>query len=215
MIAWGSNAFEQQQLPAALAAGGVRAIAAGGYHSNALLCNGTVVSWGGEFDGGPGMLGPEPVPLAAQANVTQIAAGLYHSLAVTVTGQVVGWFAAGVDLEISDYGQATMPAALAACNVTAVAAGGYHSLALLDTGEVVAWGSNHYGQINVPESVKSSVTVGIAASLRSSLALLADGRVEVWGDGAALDGYAQVGGDLLYVGHILLTPHHMGSWADA
>jgi alpha-tubulin suppressor-like RCC1 family protein len=60
-------------VPAGLA--GVMRVAAGGYHSLALLTNGTVVGWGVNSDG-------QAAPPTNLVDVVEIAAGMGHSLAL-------------------------------------------------------------------------------------------------------------------------------------
>ena len=74
---------------------GVKAIAAGGHHSLALLKNGTVVAWGGN---GRGQLGDAtttnrgvPAPVSGLSGVKAIAAGAEFSLALLKNGTVVAW----------------------------------------------------------------------------------------------------------------------------
>jgi len=75
--------------------GGVKAIAAGGHHSLALLKNGTVVAWGGN---GRGQLGDGtttnrgvPAPVSGLSGVKAVAAGAEFSLALLKNGTVVAW----------------------------------------------------------------------------------------------------------------------------
>jgi alpha-tubulin suppressor-like RCC1 family protein len=83
---------------------GIRAIAAGGQHSLALREDGTLLAWGGNWNGqlGNGRRGagthsavPQPVTgpggKGALTNVTGLAAGGLHSVAVTSDGTVFAW----------------------------------------------------------------------------------------------------------------------------
>jgi hypothetical protein len=96
----------------------VVAIAGGGFHSLALLANGTVVVWGDNTYGQTNM----PADLT---NVVAIVGGGFHSLALRANGTVVAW---GLDTA----GQTNAPADLT--NVVAVAGGYRHSLALENDG---------------------------------------------------------------------------------
>ena len=80
----------------------------------ALKADGTIVSWGSNFQGE----GDVPPNLS---NVVAIATGAYHSLALKNDGTVVAW-------GDNTYGQIDQPPGLT--NIVAIASGGFHSLAL-------------------------------------------------------------------------------------
>jgi len=177
VYAWGagkSNTFTapnygQGIVPANLI--GVKAIAAGGYHSMALLNSGRVVAWGYNTYG-------QTNKQSTLTNASAIAAGLYHSLALRSNGTVTAWGSSGD-------GQTTVPPS--ATNIMAIAAGWYHSLALRSNGTVVAWGAGtsqgsppyYSGQSIVPTNL-TGVTA-IAAGGYHSLALCSNGTVVAWG----------------------------------
>ena len=169
LLAAGNNDFGQLDAPAA--ASNAVAIAAGGYHSLALLKDGTVLAWGRDWDG------EASVPTSL-TSVVAIAAGGYHSLALRADGTVAAW---GADY----YGQSTVPDGLG--EVWALAAGTWHSLVLKRDGRVVAWGDNSFGQATVPTGLTS--VVAIAAGGNHSLALTAAGAVVAWGDNLNAEGY--------------------------
>jgi hypothetical protein len=154
VVAWGYNGYGQSTVPAGLS--GVKAIAAGGYHSLALKVDGTVVVWGDNH------YGQTSIP-AGLSGVTAIAAGYYHSVALKADGTVVAWGHNG-------HGQSTVPADLS--GVKAIASGGYHNLALKADGTVVAWGENSRGESSVPAGL-SGVTA-IASGDAHSLAVVPD-----------------------------------------
>ena len=115
--------FGQTTIPAN--ATNVMAIAAGAWHSLALLSNGTVVAWGlndhGQCDPPPGL-----------TNVVAIAAGANHGLALKADGTLVAW----------GNNQCTPRGWFASPRVrTHIAGGGYHSLALKADGTVGGWGA--------------------------------------------------------------------------
>ena len=74
-----------------------KAVSAGGSHSVALKDDGTVWTWGGNYDGelGTGSTGgmdsAKPVQVPGLDNVTAIAAGMYHTLALKSDGTVWAW----------------------------------------------------------------------------------------------------------------------------
>ena len=79
VVAWGSNAASQTNLPASVS--GVTALAACGVYNVGLKSDGTVVAWGGV---GYPDFGQTTVP-AGLSGVTAIAAGWYHVVALVGT----------------------------------------------------------------------------------------------------------------------------------
>jgi alpha-tubulin suppressor-like RCC1 family protein len=76
----------------------VKAVAAGGFHSLALLPSGKVKSWGANLDGQLGNdrsgIGTEkntPVSESGLTNVRSISGGACHSLAVQESGRARSW----------------------------------------------------------------------------------------------------------------------------
>ncbi len=152
----------------------VVAIAAGGWHSLALLKNGTVMAWGSNYKGqlGDGAFGgPErcddefiacsrvPIAIGTLKEVTAIAAGTEQSLALLKDGTVMAWGENGE----GDLGDGTIQASaapvgvcaageVAPCThplteVAAIAAGWSYSVALLKNGTVKTWGENYEGEL--------------------------------------------------------------------
>ncbi len=160
--AWGNNDFGQATTFSVLS--NAIAVAAGSFHTLALLSGGSVVAWGDNFDGQCNL----PPDLT---NAVSIAGGGYHSLAARADGTVAAW---GAFLD----GQIAVPAE--ATNVVAVAAGTWHSLALRADGTVVGWGDNSRGQAQVPPEATN--VIAIAGGGQHSLALKADGTVLAWGN---------------------------------
>jgi alpha-tubulin suppressor-like RCC1 family protein len=153
---------------------GVKAIAAGGGHSLALLQNGTVVAWGYNADGQLGdgtFAGPQscyggdacsttPVPVANLSGVTEISAGELHSLAALKKGTVMAWgrgndgqlgngtgVGSDVPIPVCAVG-ATAPCGTHILKgVMAIAAGGRYSLILLANTTVVSFGDDTVGEL--------------------------------------------------------------------
>ncbi len=171
LVAWGSNGLGQvtgtptSAAPFAATASvvtlgghvlsGVAAIAAGKYHTVALMHDGTVVAWGdnryGQVTGTPnfsdsrsGIANPVTLDGLRLDGVTAIAAGVAHTLALKSDGSVVAW--GGLSGGLYSQGQAEVPVA-AQGGITAIAAGPAHSVALKNDGTVVVWGANGYGQV--------------------------------------------------------------------
>ncbi len=140
--------------------GSVKAIAAGGSHSLALLNDGTVAAWGydnyGQLGNNAVVSSSAPVKVVIDANntplsgVIAIAAGLDHSLALKSDGTLWAWGYNGY----GQLGQGTMIDSHLAVQVPGLAAIdrilaiGHHSLAFSGA-RGWSWGHNAYGQVGV------------------------------------------------------------------
>lgn len=151
----------------------LRALAAGGFHSLALLADGTVRAWGSNSSGQLGdgstsnrtsavlVRGLDPNNL--RTGVTAVVAGAGHSLALLSNGSVrafgdntAGQFGDGTTTnQRNPVGVRNLRAA------TAVAAGASHSAALLSNGRVQAWGSNFFGQIGDGTTIRRLLPVEV------------------------------------------------------
>ena len=180
---------------------GVKAIAAGSYHTCAVLNSGAVKCWGWNVDGqlGDGTFDDHSTPVAVDglnSGVKAITAGDYHTCALLNSGAIKCW---GLD----DFGQlgdggeninSSTPVSVSGLTsgVVAIGAGGRHNCALLDSGAVQCWGFNGYGQLGDGTSANhpapydvyglSSGVVAIAAGDYHTCALLNSGDVNCWGD---------------------------------
>jgi alpha-tubulin suppressor-like RCC1 family protein len=179
-----------------------KAISAGGFHSLALLDNGTVRAWGyngyGELGDATDITSDAPVEVQGLHGVTAVSAGEFHNLALLSSGTVMAW-GGNNDGQLGDGSTAgsDVPVAVGGLSgVTAISAGGCgrfpegHSLALLSNGRVMAWGGNEYGQLGDGNTANSDVpvevsglreVVAISAGEFFSLALLKNGTVLAWG----------------------------------
>lgn len=147
--------------------GEVRAIAAGGDFTCALLASGGVRCWGYGGDGALGYASRTQVggtldssPASAGdvdvgGRATSIAAGAAHACALLEDGGVVCW-GLGSSGQLghgtaSSIGADETPSAGGRVDVggraTAIAAGGFHTCAKLDTGNVRCWGAGDAGQL--------------------------------------------------------------------
>jgi alpha-tubulin suppressor-like RCC1 family protein/uncharacterized protein YkwD len=178
----------------------VMALDGGGFHSLALMSDGTVSAWGAnEF----GTLGDgtttdrlAPVPVASLDNVKVIACGWWHNLALTSDGRVWAWGSNNNgqlgDGTINEHHTPVPVPNLQ--DVIAIAAGYFHNLALLSDGSVMAWGANSTGKLGngtttdqaspVPVPNLRDV-VAISAGGDHSLALKSDGSVWAWGENSS------------------------------
>lgn len=140
----------------------VSQLAAGSFHSLALMKNGKIIGWGDN------RYGKASAP--SINSVKAISAGQNHSIALLSNGTVYVW-------GNSDFGQTNVPAGLS--NVVAIASGLNHCLALKTNGTVVGWGKNDYGQATPLPGLTN--IIAISAGADHSLAIRSDGIVFAWG----------------------------------
>ena len=187
------------------------AVAAGGYHSLAIMPDGTVRSWGlntgGQLGDGTTTDRLSPAAVLGLNGVVAIAGGESHSLALKSDGSVWAWgmnnvgqlgdgtpFSRFLPTRVIDPADATG----FLTGVTAIAAGGGHSLALKADGTLRAWGRNDSAQVGsttelnvltpiVPNLLTS--VAAVAAGQEHTLALTTSGEVWAWGG----DTYGQLG----------------------
>jgi alpha-tubulin suppressor-like RCC1 family protein len=154
---------------------GVTAIAAGGWHSLALLEDGTVMAWGlseqGQLGNGS-FTGPEmcggfypcsqvPEQVAALSKVAAISAGGESSYALLKDGTVKAWGENGRG-QLGDGTTTNRDEPVAVCasgekapcthdlaGVAQITSGWNDGYALLESGVVVDWGQNFLGQLGI------------------------------------------------------------------
>lgn len=178
--------------------GKVRQMAVSETAAHALLEDGTVISWGLNYDGGLGNGGPgsrstsginpkasfRPVSVTGLTDVIQISAAGRHVLALRRDGTVYGWGSRGGILAEEDPapGVATGPLRIAGVeNIAQIAAARDHNLVLTREGDVYAWGENTDCQLGIERKTYRSARplkvqglgrmVSIAASGTGNLAL--------------------------------------------
>lgn len=186
----------------------VTAIVAGDYHSMALLSNGTVRSWGDQFELQLGVQGFSDMTMPVQVEdlsdpsgyltgVTAIGAAGYTSMAMKGTGGLWVWgkLADQTAMQKSD------PADPIGMLTGVIAAGGgFRSVSVVKAdGTGWSWGVNDFGQLGDgttsapklrpvpvldPSSPSGSLfgAIEVLADYKFSAALLADGTVRTWGD---------------------------------
>jgi len=154
-------------------------IAAGGWHTCALLTDGTMMCWGWNIKG---QLGYETDPeddrrypdiVSGITTATSIGLGGYHSCVLLTDGTVKCW---GENI----YGQlgngtttpqtSTTPVDVSGITTaTSIALGFHHACALLTDGAVMCWGYNFYGQLG--NGTISDPTVNNAGEITPVFAL--------------------------------------------
>jgi alpha-tubulin suppressor-like RCC1 family protein len=156
----------------------VVAVAAGSYHTLALLSDGTVWAWGnnwyGQLGDGSTTQRNEPVLVLALTNVTAIAAGENHSVALTSNGRVYAWGQntngqLGEGVPTTRVVQAQMVSTLT--SVTAIGAGWSHTLAVKSDGTVWAWGLNGNGQLGDSSTTQRASPVQMGGSIATAVAV--------------------------------------------
>jgi alpha-tubulin suppressor-like RCC1 family protein len=202
------------------------AVAAGSYHTCALLDNAQVKCWGESEYGRLGLgdretRGDDPsemgddlpaVDLGTGRTAIAVAAGYYHTCALLDRGQVKCWGQNAYgqlglgDSENRGDGSGEMSDDLPAVDLgtgrTAVAvwAGDVHTCALLDNAQVKCWGCNGVGQLGLGDGENRGdgsgemgddlpavdlgtgrTAVAVSASYLHTCAVLDNGQVKCWG----------------------------------
>jgi alpha-tubulin suppressor-like RCC1 family protein len=171
---WGDDAYGQSTPPTG--ASNFIAVAAGTYHSVAVLENGSIVQWGDyEPDDFHAPIAPTPVGSPpTNSNIVAVAASVAHDLALTADGTVIQWGLTNASA------LQNFPTNLT--GVKAISAGVERSLALLTNGTIVDWGS-FAPFFNLNQRVPADLTnvTAISCGAYHWLALRSDGTVESWG----------------------------------
>ena len=177
VIQWGWNGSYSKAMPTNLVCSNAVAISAGDSHSLALLSDGTVYGWGGDYKGM--VTGTESVPPDMTkglvtvhgeilSNVVSVAASHYFSLGLKKDGTVVTW------------GENTVPIGLS--NIVGIAVDASHSWLLRRDGTVAGWYTLPDGDHGLFGADSLSNIVAIAAGPQAvrGAALHRDGSVGIW-----------------------------------
>jgi alpha-tubulin suppressor-like RCC1 family protein len=163
----------------------VAALAAGEFHTCAVLADGTVRCWGentfGQLgDGTTDNTRPLPVPVSGLSTAAVgLAAGRDHTCAVLAdgSGRCWGGNAFGQIGDGTTTGRVLPMAVNGLTNAVAIAAGGDHTCARLADGSVRCWGSNISGQLGDGDTSPDAVLRGAGVLLRAERSGGGDGRV--------------------------------------
>jgi uncharacterized repeat protein (TIGR01451 family) len=185
------------------------AVSAGGFHTCAVLADGTVRCWGsngyGELGNGTTGFGSStPVTVSGLNNAVAVSVGINHTCAVLTDGTLrcwgynnLGFLGNGTTINSS-----TPVTVSGITNAVAVSASGSHTCAVLTDGTLQCWGSNYYGELGNGTTANSRTPVTVsgisnAASVAAggdvfsshTCATLADGTMRCWG----LNDFGQLG----------------------
>jgi hypothetical protein len=149
----------------------VVAISGGGWHTCAVLADGSMRCWGRNYNGqlGDGSLSPSytPVQVVGITNAVEVSGAWQHTCARLADGTLRCWGeAANGQLGNGSLLDATTPARVAGISTaTAISSGWWHhSCALLSNASVRCWGSNEWGQFGTGTTTASSVPVAMSGA---------------------------------------------------
>ena len=176
-----------------------------GFHFAVVCTNGTIQTWGNNWNGQLGYATPTenpfPTTVAGLTDVAEVSVGQFHTIAVRCDGTVWtwGWNSDGQLGNGLLNGGSSVPTQVPnISNAISVSAGYMHSVVLLANGTVWTWGGNTSGQLGngtnntstIPTQV-SGITNAIAIKgyHMGNVALLQNGTLRAWGASTAqLDG---------------------------
>jgi alpha-tubulin suppressor-like RCC1 family protein len=183
--------------PDARAASAV-SVSAGGYHSCAVMTDGSVTCWGDNENGalGDGTLTNRrrPITVPGLTVIESVSAGGGHTCALTVAGGVKCWGGNGS----GQLGDGTTTRHLSPIDVpgltsgvAAIATGELHTCILTDGGGVKCWGANKLGQLGDGTTTRrltpvdvvglTSGVAAISAGLWHTCAVTVTGGARCWG----------------------------------
>ena len=176
---------------------GVQQLAAGGYHSCAVLRGSTVKCWGDNGYGqlGNGVSGPDPsgdelvaTEVPGLSTVSQVTNGEYHTCALVAGGAARCWGANGSgQLGDGTTTQRDLPVEVDGLSgATDISAGNLQTCAVVSGGAVSCWGGGSPTPTPVP-GISGATAVSVGGSHHGGVsphacALVAGGSILCWGD---------------------------------
>ncbi len=177
-------------------------IAAGQYHTCALLEDKTVKCWGNngshELGDGGDIPSPTPVPVEGLTNAVGLSAGHFNTCAILEDGQVKCW-GGNFRTQLANGGTSFLPVVLNGITSAITTTGGFgHTCVLLAEGMVKCFGDNFYAQLGNGKTENSlepvevigvSHAIAITAGGSYTCALLFGNAIRCWG----LNNFGQLG----------------------
>ncbi|MEM5815923.1 MAG: DUF2341 domain-containing protein [Candidatus Aenigmatarchaeota archaeon] len=175
------------------------AISSGGFHTCALLSNGSIMCWGANWAGQLGLgytsySEPTPRQLIGIDNAIAISSGGAHTCALLSNGTIMCWgtnWAGQLGLGYTSTSEPTPRQLIGIDNAIAISSGGAHTCALLSNGYIICWGYNYYGQLGLGYTSEYEPTpkqvigidnaIAISTGDSHTCALLSNGSIMCWG----------------------------------
>lgn len=182
----------------------IRFLSTGGYHTCAVLDDGSLWCWGrgdgGQLGNGANVatnLAPVPVTgfTAGGTPISAISVGGFHTCALRSDGTLWCWGNNGTgQLGNGTTSSSNIPVQATITDVAAIDAGGNFTCAVKSNGSVWCWGTNISGQLginsvvstNTPTQVQglTSGFIQVSCGDQHACAVKSDGTIRCWGEGS-------------------------------